>query len=155
MVVHTLRLPKMDPDYCASQKICYLYIVNKSVRQFVASFLLLGILATLIPFNLFHHHHEDDHCDKTNAAVESDPCHITIYHGLSQEHHCEHNSHLTNVRDECEFCKFLITKRSQYTTNNHYQLIPIVDAQDLPAFEGFCLIRNSFNSTLGRAPPTC
>ena len=138
--------------------IFYLRIVNNTIRQLVAYFLLLCISATVVPFNLLHYHeeHEEDiHCDVSNIVAENDPCHISIYHGQNQEDKCEHTTHLSDVQDDCERCKFLTTQRHQYIANEHCAVIPIVLSQDFLITEASFLVRSSSNSTLGRAPPTC
>ena len=140
---------------CSYNQLNYLCGMGKAVRQFVAYLLLLCIAATVVPFGAFHHHHEEDvHCDETNVALESDPCHISIYHGQLREHLCEHKSHFTDdEQEECQFCKFLTQQRHEYTAGEYYTIIPIAFAQDLPVAEDFFMVWNSSNSFFGRAPP--
>ena len=99
--------------------------MNRLANQLISYLLLLCISATVIPLNLLHHHEEETHCDITNAVLENDPCHISIYHtNKSQKPHCEHKTHIDKEHNHCEFCKFITSSRVKYTTNKRYSLIP-------------------------------
>ena len=131
--------------------------MNKTYRHIFSYFLLLYFFATLIPINLFHHHEQYPHCDRTDANIESDPCHISIYHGQSKEHICGHKSHLTNVHDACKSCKFLTPRQYHYTSIGHYQhtIVPILVSRDFSLeYKSFIPLYFS-NAILGRAPPAC
>ncbi|MGB0806876.1 MAG: hypothetical protein ACPGRC_09310 [Salibacteraceae bacterium] len=131
--------------------------MKKSFLRFVSFFLMLAITSTFIPVEFFHqaqHSHVHSHCDADNVALESDPCHISLYHAQSVEHTCEHNSHATETEEECELCKFITTKRAiqlalscdqvySFTFLNQYSTTPA------PAW-----VWNSSLSIKGRAPPT-
>lgn len=94
------------------------------MKQFIGFCLLLSIASTLVPANLFHTHdeHSHSHCDKSNASLESDPCHISIYHAQSLEHTCEHNSHATEAEEECEWCKYITSERTMYTISSNEEV---------------------------------
>ena len=132
--------------------------VVRFTRQLTAYFLLLSVVTTVIPFNLFlhHHHHEDHaHCDETNHVLESDPCHISIYHSRSEEHKCSHESHVTVADEDCQYCQFHITERAKYTANIHSAVVPLFVAENVLATKSSFRASHSFHSFLGRAPPAC
>jgi len=131
--------------------------VNKTIKLTATYFLLLCILATLIPVNLLHQHIESLHCDITNVDIENDPCHASIYHKQDKKSFCKHNSHLTEIHDKCEFCKFLTPRRNQYSTFLFYQssIIPILVSQDFLINQESFIQQHFSSSILGRAPPSC
>ena len=131
--------------------------MNKTTRHIVSYLLLLCITATLIPINLFHQHEESLHCDITNIDAESDPCHISIYHVQDVTHSCEHKSHINEVEDKCNFCKFLTPRRDQFVTVWYYEntIAPILISEDFLIKQESFIQQNFSNSILGRAPPTC
>lgn len=90
------------------ENIRYLYRVNQLFSQLIAYFFLLCMTASVVPLNLFHHHVEESHCDLTNAALESDPCHLSIYHANAVgKHKCNHDAHLLPDYAQCELCKVI------------------------------------------------
>lgn len=131
--------------------------MNKVYRKLASYFLLLCILSVIIPVNLFHDHEQDYHCDRTDASIESNPCHVSVYHGQSKEQKCEHKSHFSDVHEACEFCKFLTPRQFDFTafTNYQYKIIAVSISKDF-AIEYDSLILQYFSSSiLYRGPPTC
>ena len=126
------------------------------MKQFIGFCMLLSIVTTLVPSNIFHNHkeHEHTHCDASNIALESDPCHISMYHAQSFEHTCEHNSHATKAEEECDFCKYVTAKRTVYTSPSFNRAIILKFSNDYSITHAPAWVWNSSLSIKGRAPPT-
>ncbi len=113
----------------------------------------------MVPFNLLHHHHEEEaHCEHNSAEVESNPCHVRIYHATLSADVCDHKAHVSDNLENCELCKFISTQRQQYTANKQL----IVKAQlaqraqkALLLYKNNLLVWDCSESLNGRAPPTC
>ncbi len=90
--------------------------MRRFVNPFLSGLLLLCFSVTVIPFSLFHHHHEDEeHCDASDVAHESNPCHVSIYHANEVEKpKCKHEAHFSEKQIDCELCKIIISDRSKY-----------------------------------------
>lgn len=127
------------------------------MKQFIGLCMLLSIATTLFPVNFFHLHDEHDHahvhCDASNVALESDPCHISMYHAQSLEHSCEHNSHATETEEECEFCKYITAKRTIYTSPSFDEVFALTFSIEYPLTHAPSWVWNSSLSIKGRAPP--
>lgn len=135
-----------------------LCIMNRFAHQIASYFLLICLLATIFPFDLLHHHETILTCDLENPTLESDPCHVSIYHANQiQEHKCEHKSHIHHKPVECLFCKYFHSLRNQtYTAGTKFSVIHT--PQVLKAATAFVIAvfeTHLFNSILGRAPPVC
>lgn len=129
--------------------------MKKGFFQVVSYCLLLSFSVTFIPSGLLHHHHEEkSHCDATNLAAESDPCHVSIYHGYLSDHKCEHRTHLTDMHSECQSCKLLTTQRLQFKPTEQPALVAVESENDPGIHEGYFFKWNSSRSIQGRAPPT-
>ena len=106
--------------------------MNKVYSQIATYFLLLCMLAAIIPVNFFHQHIEKSHCDKTDASLENNPCHISVYHQQLNEENCEHTSHFSDFDEACELCKFLSPRRFYFTAFSiyEYKLSELVVSKD-------------------------
>ena len=129
--------------------------MNKAVKNFIGFWLLLSIASSLVPVNFFHDHeeHQHAHCDQTNTSLESDPCHVSIYHAYSQEHTCEHNSHATESEEDCELCQYITSQRVVYTINSFEELTSLKFSIEYPLTHAPAWVWNSSLSIRGRAPP--
>lgn len=130
--------------------------MNKAYIHILSYFLLLSYFATIIPFNIFHHHDIFQHCSNANLELENDPCHVSIYHEQSKKQKCNHRHHLTNFHNVCNFCKVLIPKRYHYTsTSFDYSevKIQISSSQSLSVADDSIIYGILDTSILGRAPP--
>ena len=127
--------------------------MKKIVQQIIAYVLLVCFFGTLVPAGQFHLHEEEAHCDANDLIAESDPCHVSIYHRNSNEHHCEHQSHFIDTHDDCEFCKILSNKRTQFTTNSNLIVTPTISDNILADSGSLILHWNCSFSNPGRAPP--
>jgi hypothetical protein len=113
--------------------------VKQTSRQLIAGFLLLFLVATLFPFNLFHHHHDGAHChDGDSLAMESSSF--------------ENESHLDNAEIECELCKLFSSQRHFYTITEN-AVASIVFYQDQPVVERSSATVRPIFALPGRAPP--
>ena len=119
--------------------------------------MLFCFLATLVPTNSFHHHEASSHCNETDANLEKNPCHVSVYHAVSNKPLCEHDTHLSNILDTCEFCKIVTPRRYYYDVVTTYQcdMIPVLNHPDFLIGYESLKIYNLSNSILGRAPPVC
>ena len=125
------------------------------MKQVIGFCLLLSVATTLFPVNFFHNHaaHEHAHCDVTNASLESDPCHISLYHAESIEYRCEHNSHATETEEECELCKYITTERTFHIHPSIGEVLPLLFSTGYPLTVAPAGVWNSSLSIKGRAPP--
>ncbi len=130
--------------------------MSKTVKQFIGFCMLLSIATSLFPVNFFHHHeeHEHSHRDASNVALETDPCHISMYHAQSVAHTCEHNSHATETEEECEFCKYITAKRTIYTSPSFDKVFSLTFSTEYSLTQAPAWVWNSSLSIKGRAPPT-
>lgn len=131
------------------------------MQQGLSVFLVIAIAATLFPIqNLFHSHdhehehsHETSHCDPENIALESDPCHISMYHASAAEHVCEHESHLTEAEEECELCKFLVVSRINGDLPPQNSKTFVASSSTLIAIYQTFKVFSHTGYSKGRAPP--
>ena len=124
-------------------------------KQLSVYFLLLCIIASLIPFNLFHDHTELKHCDKSDLAIEVNLCHVTVHHDQTENASCQHETHINEAANDCGFCQFFISQRDQFHLNQSYDCYDIIVGQDQIKIENTYLLSDAKNSILGRAPPRC
>ncbi len=125
----------------------------KSNKQFIAYFLLLCLAITLLPSNPFHTHEEEVHHCELNAELEKNACHVRVYHSEYQEERCEHNHHFSKASENCDFCKY-ISSRRQLITFDDYQIALISPFLELPESKELSfIISNTNKRILGRAPP--
>lgn len=104
------------------------WIIKFLKQRLPAAVLLVAVLFTLTPPGIFHHHHHDaEVCEQTDPHLESDPCHVTLYHadepGLA---HCSHTVHIEAEAEECYICQFLSH------SSGHGYIIPSAEKQILP-----------------------
>lgn len=73
----------------------------------IAWLLLLLILVSVGPINVFHQH-LDEHlaCDISDEVLELDPCHVRIFHPENVSGQCEHPTHLDRKAFICKICEF-------------------------------------------------
>lgn len=89
--------------------------MNRFVKQLIPYFLLLCISVSVVPFNLFHQHREEEiHCDISDAEHNNDHCHLSIYHAHEIENLCEHKSHINETDYHCALCDFITSHRDTY-----------------------------------------
>jgi hypothetical protein len=86
------------------------------LRQIISVVLLLCIFIENVPSTIFHTDHHNN-CDKENLKLESDPCHITVYHNLVSTKGCDHKKHIDNKTVECKLCKYLNTAHSTFVVS--------------------------------------
>jgi len=108
----------------------------------------------LFPFSIFHNHQENAHiaCNE-DIEIENDLCHISIFHNESLKEQCKHESHLSNLEESCEFCKF-ISRRFQFTTEESSSISSLEFSSITRKKNSIFITRHSNKSTQGRAPPT-
>ena len=132
--------------------------MNRLVHQITAYLLLLCLLATVLPFNLLHHHEEEAVCDLKNPVLENDPCHISIYHSNdAKSHACNHETHIQNNQVECNFCKFFHSLRNQkYTTGTKFSVIHTPQILKATPNHTVAVFKTDFfRSISNRGPPAC
>lgn len=73
----------------------------------IAWLLLLLILVSVGPINVFHQH-LDEHvvCDISDEVLEHDPCHVRVFHPENVSGQCEHQTHLDKKTFVCKICEF-------------------------------------------------
>ena len=74
-----------------------------------SALLLLYLLFYIIPPGLLPHahHHTEEHL----GPLESDPCHIAIFHP-GEQGACQHKYHLTKATDECPLCHMVLSRQA-------------------------------------------
>lgn len=88
------------------------------LRNFTSLLLLFGYLLNVISFESFHQVvHNHDHAELHTVEAEADACHRAIYHGETS-HECEHENHVANTKVDCNFCKVLTSRSSDFLSNN-------------------------------------
>lgn len=88
---------------------------NNLFRNIVSFLLLLGYVLNVVSFESVHqavHHH--DHSELHSVEAELDSCHRAIYHG-DKSSDCDHKSHISETESDCELCKVLTCKSSEFT----------------------------------------
>jgi len=108
---------------------------------------------TIIPFNLFHNHIEDNHVNHENIEIESNPCHISVYHKESLKNQCKHESHFSDSQETCEFCKYITSRRFQFTVEEHVTVVLDIFYEVPKITDCIFVSQHSNENTLGRAPP--
>ena len=135
------------------QKLSYIHAIRKRNKQFIAYFLLLCLATTLLPSSSFHSHEEESHFCEIQAEIEKNLCHVSIYHSDYQENLCEHNRHFSESDQDCDFCKYISSRRQLITFKDY--LFDLKTAYlELPESQGLSFTTTSANGhILGRAPP--
>lgn len=131
--------------------------MNRTFRHIVSVLLMLCFIATLVPTSIFHHHEAFLQCHETDVSLEKNPCHVTTFHAISSDTHCEHDFHFTKTFDTCEFCKIVTPRRYYFDliNQNEWDIVPLLILPDfLTGYEYFKISKVS-SSVLGRAPPVC
>ena len=88
-----------------------------SFRTGVAMLLLFYVAAFVYsPVGLPHIHHEDD--IHKGDVCHTDACHISVYHPGS-EGGCNHKSHITRAKEECDLCNVILPRQILSSTLPH------------------------------------
>ena len=131
----------------------YLYTVKTSARELITYFLLLCMMATVVPANLLHHHEEDGHCHGVSAAVDHEEHVYNCGHTATDHCPCEHESTVSETHEECLLCKSLLTENNQFTplTASEY-ILSLPSSSKVTLFRS-AELRPSVGAIQGRAPP--
>ncbi len=80
-------------------------IPNAAIRGFAGFLLCLYAVVFIAPPGLIKHS-AHDHLSHHDDTIESDPCHIAIFHpGLDGS--CNHKYHFTQGHEDCPLCKII------------------------------------------------
>lgn len=106
-------------------------------KQFTAYVLLLCLAVSTFPWNLLHHHQQEDfYCEKADSSLLNDPCHRSIFHPNDlQELECDHKTHIDKKHDHCEFCKFITSRHNNYVVPYNYSFFQFDSLDEQISFE--------------------
>lgn len=106
-------------------------------KQITTYLLLLCIAVSTFPWNLLHHHLEEEiSCDRIDGSLENDQCHQSIFHSNELENfHCDHKTHIDKEHDHCEFCKFITSRHNNYVVPYSYSLHEFNALEEQISFE--------------------
>lgn len=122
-------------------------------KHCMAYFLLLGFLAAEFPMYLLHQHEAQSIMLHNDNAIETDPCHIAIYHEKSLDTKCKHESHVSDSQEQCVLCAFISTRRFQYLYQNQPPIYLALFNKTYPTEICLPIISYTNDSNLGRGPP--
>lgn len=107
----------------------------------------------VVSFESFHqaiHHH--DHSELHTQEAEEDACHRAIYHGETS-HDCEHKSHITETITDCDLCKVLTTRSSDFVVSSQFKLDFFEVSTNDFIFGSEAIAEPFFHHTFLRGPP--
>jgi len=88
--------------------------MTETSKKYIVFLFLLCIAATFVSFNPGHDHEENLLICDDHVEGELNACHETVFHKDSSKNNCLHQSHISSEIEECEFCKFMSTRRYQF-----------------------------------------
>lgn len=107
----------------------------------------------LFPIDYLHGHEKDTHQCHDRFEFKNDLCHISIFHKELKEKHCQHEQHFVDSHEECELCKYLLSKKLDVVINANYFTIDKTNFQTKYK-DTYSLLLSCFkDQRLGRAPP--
>jgi len=96
----------------------------------IAFWLLLVFTGSFMPFNIWHHHAEDDHIAATHFHIDEESHNCALDEQICQaqfENHCEHKTHLAKSVSKCFTCDFHFIKHVEHNNiKQNYILNAIV-----------------------------
>jgi hypothetical protein len=87
------------------------------MQKHIAIFLLLLMGLSVLPYNAFHHHAEDEHLAAMLGHQEANHhCELDAYFCQDAlNNHCEHTAHVSEMHINCFSCNFHFIK--------HYEMV--------------------------------
>ncbi len=87
------------------------------MQKHIALFLVLLMGFSVLPYNAFHHHAEDEHLAAMLGHQEANHhCELDAYFCQDAlSNHCEHHAHISETHPECFSCSFHFIK--------HYEMV--------------------------------
>jgi hypothetical protein len=130
----------------------YIAHIKGQATRVLIMLLIAAVSIGSIPVFSFHDHHEET-CDENNAALENDPCHISIYHHLVSDKGCDHQKHIDTKKVECKLCKVVTGHyEAAIITDHHSSFIRIQVPKEYMRCD-MHLIHATLGCNLNKGPP--
>jgi hypothetical protein len=108
------------------------------MKRVFSTYLLMMVFAiTVIPFNAFHHHDEDEHIAAHHSHEKNHSCALDHQFCKAEvlSESCEHESHVQTALPKCFSCTFHFIKQYTIQDEGHAVLLP----QFKVTFGSYCL----------------
>jgi hypothetical protein len=127
--------------------------VESGITAVIACLLCFCLFVTNFSFYLKHSHSSESLCHKSNSIIESDPCHIRLYHDVHSIKACEHTKHIRKQIVECELCKVLQTQlQTDQIKSERFTILRSEFTTSFPEYSPSIIV-NSIGGTSNKGPP--